>query len=596
MTGQNLSRLLLKLFSKGELSGAQVWDLASAAYADGWGQGDSLARRLVSTGSAGRKRSHIARDIIKVAEAEGLVSSKAQPYEFNIATGGTCSIFLPHEFYQAITEGGDVSQWCLSPEIVAGQQGLAALLREWADDMSVQFAGDLSSVGVLGLHCDGVQYTSTMRAGGAKSILVGSLNVISAASAELRYKRQPLFVLRKKRLCQCGCQGFHTIQQIMEVVAWSFGHLASGVAPSHRHDGSPWTTKDQVARLPSGQPLRRAALLQVRGDWEWLEQCFRFRSVNSESFCWMCEAVQRVQSPLDYKDFRPDAPHRATLISHQQYMVRCAQEGSQPSHLFHCPGFKIDHVAVDAMHSGDLGTFADAVGSIFWLECTHKPWHRTQAAGLLSLNQDLENYYGAQPDRQFSKLSPIVWSQIMSKSVGYPFLKAKAAQTRQVAEFCLALALRHQNGDGHRRPFAFAAGSRLAAHTQRHCDLLVSMFAGFLQFTTSCSASPFVHDDCRQGMYKYLMSLGELNTMWREGLTEQQQASMPFHLRPKAHACQHIVEEKTALFGSPNAFWCYRDEDFIGTVKLIAQKTKFPHTIELRIIEKLRIWAALEKF
>jgi hypothetical protein len=56
-----------------------------------------------------------------------------------------------------------------------------------------------------------------------------------------------------------------------------------------------------------------------------------------------------------------------------------------------------------------------------------------------------------------------------------------------------------------------------------------------------------------------------------------------------------MVEEKIEQYGSPSNFWCYRDEDFIGVIKAIAQKTKFPSTLEQRIIEKLRIWAALEE-
>jgi hypothetical protein len=119
------------------------------------------------------------------------------------------------------------------------------------------------------------------------------------------------------------------------------------------------------------------------------------------------------------------------------------------------------------------------------------------------------------------------------------------------------------------------------------------MFEGFLEFTDSCSASPFVAEDCRTAMYKYLLGLGGLNKLWRQGLTPQQQSSMPFHLRPKAHACQHLAEEKIDLFGSPTNFWCYRDEDFIGVIKAIAQKTKSPATLEQRIMEKLRIWAAV---
>jgi hypothetical protein len=433
MGGQKLGRLLLKLFSKGELAGTVVWELASAAFLDGWGHDDPLARKLVNCGSAGRARNKIAGHIVKVAESEGLICSKAQPYIFPISTGGNCSVFLPHEAYQAMTEGTELSSWCLSPAELQRGQGLAKLLKDWAEHMDVQFEGDLSQVGVAGIHCDGVQYTTTIRAGGSRSILTGSMNIVSAESAAIKHKRQPLFVLRKSRLCGCGCQGFHTIQEIMAVVSWSFQCLASGFSPSCRHDRSAWTQQDEAARQPSGQPIRRAALLQVRGDWEWLEQCFRLRSVNSESFCWMCDAVQRQEGPLSFHDFRPEAAHRSTLISHEMYMASCVAEGSHPSHLFLIPGLKIEHLAVDAMHSGDLGTFADAVGSLFWLEATHKPWHRNKAEGLAALNKDLDNYYRAHADRDFSKLTPLVWSQIYAKSNGYPALKAKAAQTRQIA-------------------------------------------------------------------------------------------------------------------------------------------------------------------
>ena len=74
-------------------------------------------------------------------------------------------------------------------------------------------------------------------------------------------------------------------------------------------------------------------------------------------------------------------------------------------------------------------------------------------------------------------------------------------------------------------------------------------------------------------MYKYLQSLEALHRMWRHEVPEALQKKLPFHLRPKAHGCQHLVEEKFQAFGGPCTFWCYRDEDFIGTVKGIANKT-----------------------
>jgi hypothetical protein len=117
--------------------------------------------------------------------------------------------------------------------------------------------------------------------------------------------------------------------------------------------------------------------------------------------------------------------------------------------------------------------------------------------------------------RDFSKLTPLSWSQIYAKSNGYPCLKAKAAQTRQIAEFCLTMARRHAHGDAARPSFKFKAGSRMGPHSDLHCELLVKLFEGFLEFTTSCSASPFVVEDCKSAMYKYLLALGELNKLWR---------------------------------------------------------------------------------
>ena len=378
MGGDNLRRALLKLFSKRELAATQLLDLASAAYLDGWGHDHRLARKLVAAGRSGRRRNEINEDVIRAAESEGLTSSRSRPYMFPIATGGEVLMFLPHEWYPSLVEANP-SQWCLAPDVIqGGRQGMAKLLQNWAKHEDVQFDGDLSTVGMFGFHADGVQYTSSIRAGGGRSILVGSINVISAATRELKHMRQPLFVLRKTRLCQCGCQGYDTLQEILEVLSWSLGCLAKGLSPSARHDGSAWTEQDLQDRCQSGIAIPRAALLQVRGDWEWLEQCFRFRSVSSEAFCWMCNAVQRVPGPLNFHDFSREAAHRHTLITHEAYMEACMREGSPPATLFQSPGFRIEHVTVDAMHSADLGTFADAIGSLFWLEITHKPWHRNK--------------------------------------------------------------------------------------------------------------------------------------------------------------------------------------------------------------------------
>jgi hypothetical protein len=62
--------------------------------------------------------------------------------------------------------------------------------------------------------------------------------------------------------------------------------------------------------------IPRAALLQVRGDWEWLCQCFRFRHFGAESFCWMCDATHT--GVTSYINVAPDAPYRQMRMTHER--------------------------------------------------------------------------------------------------------------------------------------------------------------------------------------------------------------------------------------------------------------------------------------
>ena len=160
-------------------------------------------------------------------------------------------------------------------QMAVGAEPLGRLLRAWAEHRDVQYRGDLSEVRVLGVHADGVQYTSSQRSGGQRSVIAGSFTIISAQRQEVRQKRHPIFVIRKKRLCNCGCHGYHTIQRIFEVIAWSLRCCLEGRAPTTRHDGSPFLDGEEDMRLWPGRRLAPAAVLQVRGDWEWIVTAFR---------------------------------------------------------------------------------------------------------------------------------------------------------------------------------------------------------------------------------------------------------------------------------------------------------------------------------
>ncbi len=84
-----LSLVLLRLFSSGELPGTTVHELASAAWADGWGRDFEIARKLVSAGGQGRQRSHIAGDIINAALSGGVCCSESRPYKLDLEGGAS---------------------------------------------------------------------------------------------------------------------------------------------------------------------------------------------------------------------------------------------------------------------------------------------------------------------------------------------------------------------------------------------------------------------------------------------------------------------------------------------------------------------------
>ena len=355
-----LSLTLLELFAKGDIPGTVLHRLASAAWDDGWGRGCPLAERLAKVGTSGTQPSHFVRDIVNVANDFGILSSGAKPYKVDLAGGHTVWIYLPHEilFHMAMKVGPN---WALGPD----RPQLDRQLHEWATHPDVRFQGDVSTVGIAGIHGDGVTYTSSNRAGGQRSVAVVSMNIISSTDLAVRNQRHILFVVSKSKFCDC-CMGFHTYQKLMDVIAWSFRCLSLGKSPALRHDGTAFTEEDVKERIPRHALVPHFALLQVRGDWEWLAQAFRFPWPSSTEFCWMCSANKQ-----DYIDFRPTAPHRSSVISHTQYLQSCMAAGIIPS-LFQTPGFLLQHVAVDSMHAADLGCFQDALGSLLWLEISNK--------------------------------------------------------------------------------------------------------------------------------------------------------------------------------------------------------------------------------
>ena len=578
-----LGLALYDLFAAGHLPATAVNELARAAWADGWGFADAGfacrlrdaqavedavatvqvaweagcsgssadAERIASAGSWGKYTSNIQRDIFASAERSGIVDQLPHQYCFEArGPGGTTvqhSMFLPHEtLHMQLPREDSLKEFVLADEDLA--QPIGRLVVDWCAHRDVNHA-DPRTVIPIGMHGDGVSYTTQQRAGGVRSVIVICMNTLGGSPAQ-RKRRLMVSMLAKDSLCDCGCSGFHTLQDFFGVWSWSLQHLRGYGAPSCRHDKTPFSSWDLTHRLKPGTPLPTAALVQIRGDWEWMSVAYRFRTPSEEFFCWLC-LVRR----SNYRnELCPDAPHRAGLRSHADFLTAAMMSGSETSRILESPGVELKHFAIDQMHTGELGPVLDAVGSILWVEITCKSWHRSQSRGLRRVNEELADYYTANPT-----LSPLrlVISQIRSAANPYPVLKAKAAQAKHLCQYCLTLAHRHA-GHGVRAAYSFRPGTRLAKRNAEYHRLIVALFEGITSYYRACDDEVFDEGVAKASMYAFLQSLEQLNRLWCSGLSnDEERKRMPFHIRPKCHMLQHLVEDQLRLWGTPKNFSCY---------------------------------------
>ena len=108
----------------------------------------------------------------------------------------------------------------------------------------------------LSMYIDAVPYSNT-----DSVIGVWFVNMVSG-------RRYLSAVIRKSKLCKCGCRGWCSVYAIFSMVRWSLECLAIGRFPAMRHDNTPWTEQDDKRASMSGaQMVMRCALIFLKGDW-----------------------------------------------------------------------------------------------------------------------------------------------------------------------------------------------------------------------------------------------------------------------------------------------------------------------------------------
>ena len=278
-----LSLELLRLFSEGKLPGTAVQKLAQAAWEDGWGRDDPLAERLVNAGSRGARTGHVQRDL------SSAICSTQRRWLASPTPRLSCT--SSRRLGQMASPAKCVSCFLMSNTLnVANKSTLEAsayLRRSWA---ATQELGRSCQTGRNMTTSNWARSPPTCRRLACTAMVSSTPRryELAAPSPSMSPPTTTWQGLRPRELVgmcsRCfGRMGVVSVaaragtQKVFEVFAWSMGRLCSGVAPSCRHDGSPWSQEDRKHRLASGSRVPKAALIQTRGDWEWIALLIRLR-------------------------------------------------------------------------------------------------------------------------------------------------------------------------------------------------------------------------------------------------------------------------------------------------------------------------------
>ena len=332
--------------------------------------------------------------------------------------------------------------------------------------------------------------------------------------------------------------------------------MYEGLWPTKRHDGSAFNNESLRGVSPhKSKPISekwriakggksfgfKAMLQQCRGDWMWYKELFSFPSWAATCICWLCNASQST-----FKDFKSTALWRKHRLSAVAFFAQQRSKGISPSPLFNAVGFTLSMVLIDVLHCMDLGCSQDILGNIFWAAMPIVCTGRSHKAQIHDLWMRISKYY-----KEFKPTTVLqgLTVEMVRRQGKSPKLKAKGAETRHLVPFGVLLAAEMNDMLGTTRS---AAILKVASH----------LFDLYLLFSQRPVQHKIIADTCRRLCLVYA-SLGD---------RDKETTQSPWRLKPKFHMMCELCEYQVEMFGSPEEFWAYADESFVGFVAEFSNK------------------------
>jgi hypothetical protein len=342
-----------------------------------------------------------------------------------------------------------------------------------------------------------------------------------------------------------------TLDRIWEIFAWSVNSMARGTFPTIDYDRKP---------IDGGGPLAgpfTGVLTQIRGDWQFYVEIFGFPPWNGAiRMCWLCRASGAIKS-LAFTDCRNDANWRNTRWTDESWRAHMrAMALSIPVLLLLVIGLRLECISIDSLHALDLGFASHVAGNTFWEGIQRKVWGKNnQDDNVVELEKDMKTWCKA------NKISSRIQGQLTKERIrtttdsGYPKLKAKGAQTRHLMPYCLALAQRFQRFDP-----TFATHDLLIVGVNKLiCDLYDLMMGSGRFFSEAAKAKIVVIGNQLPQLYMRL---------YKEAYDLGLKA---WKMTPKLHLIQELLLFQCLEWGNPLYYWCYGDEDLVGSMIEIAR-------------------------
>ena len=370
---------------------------------------------------------------------------------------------------------------------------------------------------------DGVPYSWDRR----KSMDTWTLSLPGLSNKAYRDIRIPLIVLPHDFTVR------ETQDDVLKVLAWSFQMLSTGQYPSSRADGQPWGLEDTWRKKKAGQPLTKAFLLEVQGDWKQLSSCFDvpYWSGRADSpICWRCKATK---SSL-WEQKGPASPwlQKEQRLSHFECLARISESGGSFSPMWSIPFLKMDALRIDWLHVCDQGISPVFLGGLFHLLLADKALGHNAEERCAALWARVQTFYTR--SGTVDKLHNLVVTMIKPKK-GSIQLHGSAAQIRALIPFGVEV---------------------VDAWTQEVLDMERLGAKAAMRSLATCYSFLSKEQPAQGTLLQHALAF-QANLQGLHAISKER-----WQLRPKLHMFLELAAEGA----NPSSSWNYREESVGGSV------------------------------